>query len=269
VEWLKNEEPVGSDGNIDTRADHNLIIQEARLSNSGNYTLNGGWSLWTDWSACNVPCGRGVQKRSRTCTNPAPLNGGAFCEGMSVQKSTCNALCPEWTEWTVCSSECERQRSRECTAPEPKHGGRLCDGTALGTDNCTGGLCTHNLLHDAKPQGLEGSSDVALYSGLAAGVVTVVVLIVAVTLYRRNRSEYGVDRGAEYHAQKAHPQTFPRGLAPDYSGVRVEGTLRGRREKSLLAPHAPSMPSRPPLRMAGVFGHAGGRLVVPNTGLWF
>ncbi|XP_045081027.1 netrin receptor UNC5D-like isoform X4 [Coregonus clupeaformis] len=219
VEWLKNEEPVGSDGNIDTRADHNLIIQEARLSNSGNYTclasnivakrrsltatvvvfVNGGWSLWTDWSACNVPCGRGVQKRSRTCTNPAPLNGGAFCEGMSVQKSTCNALCPvdggwaEWTEWTVCSSECERQRSRECTAPEPKHGGRICDGTALGTDNCTGGLCTHNLLHDAKPQGLEGSSDVALYSGLAAGVVTVVVLIVAVTLYRRNRSEYGVD----------------------------------------------------------------------------
>ncbi|XP_029624977.1 netrin receptor UNC5D-like isoform X1 [Salmo trutta] len=380
VEWLKNEEPVGSDGNINTRADHNLIIQKARLSDSGNYTclasnivakrrsltatvvvfVNGGWSLWTDWSACNVRCGRGVQKRSRTCTNPAPLNGGTFCEGMSVQKSTCNALCPvdggwgEWTEWTVCNAECARQRSRECTAPEPKHGGRRCDGATLGTDNCTGGLCTQNrkLLHDAKPQGLEVSSDVALYSGLAAGVVTVVVLIVAVTLYRRNQSEYGVDvidssaltggfqsfsfktacqgnpllinssqqpdltvsqtytspicfqdsmdkelisqepslfdplpdlkvkvhssfmvslgvseRGAEYHTQKAHPQTFPRGLAPDYSGVGLEGTLRGRREKTLLGPLAPSKPSRPPLRTAGVFGHAGGRLVVPNTGV--
>lgn len=74
------------------------------------------------------------------------------------------------------------------------------------------------------------------------------------------------ERGAEYHAQKAHPQTFPRGLAPDYSGVGLEGTLRGRREKTLLGPLAPSTPSRPPLRTAGVFGHAGGRLVVPNTG---
>uniref|UniRef100_A0A4W5LHB6 Netrin receptor UNC5 n=1 Tax=Hucho hucho TaxID=62062 RepID=A0A4W5LHB6_9TELE len=304
VEWLKNEEPMGSDGNIDTRADHNLIIQEARLSDSGNYTC----------LASNIV----AKRRSLTATVVIFVDGGWA----------------EWTEWTVCSGECERQRSRECTAPEPKRGGRLCDGAALGTDNCTGGLCTHNLLHDAKPQGLEGSSDVALYSGLAAGVVTVVVLIVAVTLYRRNQSEYGVDvidssaltggsslqpdltvsrtytspicfqdsmdkelisqepslfdplpdlkvkvhssfmvslgvseRGAEYHAQKAHPQTFPRGLAPDYSGVRVEGTLRGRREKNLLAPHAPSTPSRPPLRTAGVLGHAGGRLVVPNTGV--
>lgn len=40
---------------------------------------------------------------------------------------------------------------------------------------------------------METNNDVALYSGLAAGVVTVVMLVVAVTLYRRNQSEYGVD----------------------------------------------------------------------------
>lgn len=40
---------------------------------------------------------------------------------------------------------------------------------------------------------MESTNDVALYSGLAAGVVTVVVLVIAVMLYRRNQSEYGVD----------------------------------------------------------------------------
>ncbi|XP_061622740.1 netrin receptor UNC5D isoform X1 [Phyllopteryx taeniolatus] len=223
VEWLKNEEVVNSqtDDNIDTRADHNLIINEARLSDSGNYTcmasnivakrrsttatvtvfVNGGWSLWTEWSPCNVPCGRGVQKRSRTCTNPAPLNGGAFCEGMSVQKISCNAPCPidggwgEWSEWTICSSQCERQRSRECNSPAPKHRGKMCDGSSEPTENCTDGQCTQNrkLLHDVKPQSVDSSNDVALYSGLGAGIIAVGILVVAVMLYRKNQSEYGVD----------------------------------------------------------------------------
>ncbi|KAI5618502.1 netrin receptor UNC5D, partial [Silurus asotus] len=223
VEWLKNDELVSSfdDDNIDTRADHNLIINEARLSDSGNYTclasnivakrrsatatvvvfVNGGWSLWTEWSQCSVDCGRGVQKRSRTCTNPAPLNGGAFCEGMSVQKSTCNAPCPvdggwdEWSEWTECSAQCDRQRWRECTAPVPRNRGRACEGKTHAVENCTGDLCTQDgkMLHDVKPQSMDGSNEVALYSGLAAGAIAVTVLIISVTLYRRSQSEYGVD----------------------------------------------------------------------------
>ena len=40
---------------------------------------------------------------------------------------------------------------------------------------------------------MEGTNDVALYSGLAAGVIAVAVLVVAVTLYRKSQSEYGVD----------------------------------------------------------------------------
>ncbi|XP_061135806.1 netrin receptor UNC5D [Syngnathus typhle] len=223
VEWLKNEELVSSqtDDNIDTRADHNLIINEARLFDSGNYTcmasnivakrrsttatvtvfVNGGWSLWTEWSPCNVPCGRGVQKRSRTCTNPAPLNGGSFCEGMSVQKISCNSPCPidggwdEWSEWTVCSIQCERQRSRECNSPAPKHRGKMCEGNSQATENCTDGQCTQNrkLLHDVKPQSMDSTNDVALYSGLGAGIIAVGILVVAIMLYRKNQSEYGVD----------------------------------------------------------------------------
>uniref|UniRef100_A0A3B5B8G4 Netrin receptor UNC5 n=1 Tax=Stegastes partitus TaxID=144197 RepID=A0A3B5B8G4_9TELE len=315
VEWLKNEEPLSfdDDGVGDSRGDHNLIISEARLSDSGNYTC----------VASNIV----AKRRSATATVVVYVDGSWG----------------EWSEWSLCSSECERQRSRECTAPEPKHGGRLCDGVALATDNCTGGLCT---------QSVESSSDVALYSGLAAGVVTVVLLIVAVTLYRRSQSEYGVDvidssaltggfqsfsfktsrqanpllinssmqpdltvsrtytspmcfqdsidkelmaerslldplpdlkfvchppshstftvssgaaERAEYHVM-SHPQTFPRGLAPDYRAVAV-GTTLGRRGKNLFAPQVSLTSSWPLHKATAVFGHAGGRLVVPNTGI--
>ncbi|KAK7164461.1 hypothetical protein R3I94_002996 [Phoxinus phoxinus] len=365
VEWLKNEESVSSlgDDNIDTRADHNLIINEARLSDSANYTclasnivakrrsatatvvvfVNGGWSLWTEWSSCSVNCGRGVQKRSRTCTNPAPLNGGAFCEGMSVQKITCNALCPvdgvweEWSEWTMCSAQCERQRWRECNAPPPRHRGKMCEGEGQGMENCTGGLCTQNgkLMHDVKPQSMENSIDVALYSGLAAGVIAVVVLIVAITLYRKSQSEYGVDvidssalaggfqsfnfkttrQGnplllnssmqpditvgqtysgpicfqdsidkelfdplpdkvkvqssfmvslgvadrAEYHV-KTHLETLPANLHPNYSTVEGKKT-------TLIAPNGLHTPGKTRLKTSAVFGHLGGRLVIPNAGV--
>uniref|UniRef100_A0A8C5HW87 Netrin receptor UNC5 n=1 Tax=Gouania willdenowi TaxID=441366 RepID=A0A8C5HW87_GOUWI len=360
VQWLRNEEVVNSmnDDNIDTRADHNLIINEARLSDSGNYTclasnivakrrsataavivfVNGGWSLWTEWSACNVPCGRGIQKRSRTCTNPAPLNGGAFCEGMSVQKITCNALCPidggwdEWSVWTVCSNQCERQRSRECNSPAPRHRGKMCEGNAEASENCTDGLCTQS-----KTKLFRGSTDVALYSGLGAGIVAVAILVVAVMLYRKNHSDYGVDvidssalaggfqsfnfkttrqgnplllnssiqpdltvgrtyttplcfqdgadkelfdplpdikvkvqssfmvslgvaERAEFHA-KAPAETFPRDLSRDYCGT-VD-----RRKKGLLTLNGPTIASREQLRTTGMFGHPGGRLVVPNTGV--
>lgn len=50
----------------------------------------------------------------------------------------------EWSEWTVCSSQCERQRRRECNSPAPRYRGRACDGNGEDTDNCTGGLCTQS-----------------------------------------------------------------------------------------------------------------------------
>ncbi|XP_050181984.1 netrin receptor UNC5D isoform X4 [Myiozetetes cayanensis] len=334
VEWLKNEEPIDSnlDENIDTRADHNLIIRQARLSDSGNYTcmaanivakrrslsatvvvyVNGGWSSWTEWSNCNARCGRGWQKRSRTCTNPAPLNGGAFCEGMSVQKITCTSLCPVdgswevWSEWSVCSPECEHLRVRECIAPPPRNGGKFCEGLGQESENCTEGLCI---------QDLEAASDIALYSGLGAAVLAVAVLVVGVTLYRRSQSNslllnssmqpdltvsrtysgpiclqdpmdkelmtesslfnplsdikvkvqssfmvsLGVTERAEFHG-KAHPGTFPHG------NHRAFGTIQAR-NKAMYIQNLASLSTTSELRTTALFGHLGGRLVVPNTGV--
>ncbi|XP_071374495.1 netrin receptor UNC5D-like [Centroberyx affinis] len=265
----------------------------------------------------------------------------------SVCPSTVDGGWDEWSDWTVCSSQCERQRSRGCNSPAPRHRGKMCEGSGEATENCTDGLCTQNrkLLHDVKPQSMDGSNDVALYSGLGAGIIAVAILVVAVMLYRKNQSEYGVDvidssaltggfqsfnfkttrqgnplllnssmqpdltvgrtystplcfqdaadkelfdplpdikvkvqssfmvslgvaERAEFHA-KAPPETFPRGLGRDCCGTGE------RRKKGPPPPppppqppsNGPFAPAREQPRTAGAFGHPGGRLVVPNTGV--
>ncbi|XP_066236417.1 netrin receptor UNC5D isoform X6 [Saccopteryx leptura] len=305
VEWLKNEEPIDSeqDENIDTRADHNLIIRQARLSDSGNYTC----------MAANIV----AKRRSLSATVVVYVDGSWEV----------------WSEWSVCSPECEHLRIRECTAPAPRNGGKFCEGLSQESENCTDGLCI---------LGIENASDIALYSGLGAAVVAVAVLVIGVALYRRSQSDYGVDvidssaltggfqtfnfktvrqgnslllnssmqpdltvsrtysgpiclqdpldkelmtesslfnplsdikvkvqssfmvslgvsERAEYRG-KNHPGTFPHGNNRSFSTMHP-------RNKTPYLQNLSSLPTRTELRTTGVFGHLGGRLVMPNTGV--
>ncbi|XP_074143331.1 netrin receptor UNC5D isoform X7 [Sminthopsis crassicaudata] len=303
VEWLKNEEPIDSqlDENIDTRADHNLIIRQARLSDSGNYTC----------MAANIV----AKRRSLSATVIVYVDGSWEV----------------WSEWSVCSPECEHLRIRECTAPPPRNGGKFCEGLSQESENCTDGLCIQDKkpLHEIKPQSIENASDIALYSGLGAAVIAVAVLVVGVTLYRRSQSDYGVDvidssaltgnslllnssmqpdltvsrtysgpiclqdpldkelmtesslfnplsdikvkvqssfmvslgvsERAEYHS-KTHSGTFPHGNTRGFNTIHP-------RNKTPYIQNLSSLPTRTELRTTGVFGHLGGRLVMPNTGV--
>jgi len=52
--------------------------------------VNGGWSLWSEYSPCSVTCGSGTKVRMRTCTNPVPENNGAECTGVRVETQNCD-----------------------------------------------------------------------------------------------------------------------------------------------------------------------------------
>ena len=113
--------------------------------------VNGGWGDFKDWSECSMSCGGGTKTRSRTCTSPAPANGGAECEGDAEETERCNIEpCPvdggwgDFGDWSECSMSCgggTKSRSRTCTSPAPANGGAECEGDAEETESCNTEPC--------------------------------------------------------------------------------------------------------------------------------
>lgn len=59
------------------------------------FSVDGGFSDWSDFGGCSVTCGNGQQMRNRTCSNPKPSHGGKSCSGAFSETKSCNEKkCP-------------------------------------------------------------------------------------------------------------------------------------------------------------------------------
>ncbi|XP_078681317.1 cartilage intermediate layer protein 2-like isoform X1 [Branchiostoma floridae x Branchiostoma belcheri] len=149
------DNPLPENGGAGCDGDSRQIRSCADVPCTGQVT-DGGWSDWGPWSGCSVTCGVGTETRDRTCTNPAPANGGAQCVGSAYETRTCDTGvgCPvnggwsNWGPWSGCSVTCgvgTETRDRTCTNPAPAHGGAQCVGLPQEIQQCdTGVSCPVN-----------------------------------------------------------------------------------------------------------------------------
>ncbi|ESO90281.1 hypothetical protein LOTGIDRAFT_123415 [Lottia gigantea] len=54
--------------------------------------VDGKWGAWSNYDTCSTTCGRGTQKRTRQCDNPASSFGGATCSPPGSETQSCNPI---------------------------------------------------------------------------------------------------------------------------------------------------------------------------------
>lgn len=112
-----------------TATSRGLISHFAWGKEERSHYVRRTWGLM--WSECALRW---------TTASPSVLS---LCS-CSISSFTVDGGWEEWSAWTLCSVQCERQRRRECNDPPPRHRGKMCDGPSDTTENCTGGMCTQS-----------------------------------------------------------------------------------------------------------------------------
>ncbi|XP_052236371.1 coadhesin-like isoform X3 [Dreissena polymorpha] len=112
--------------------------------------IDGGWTDFVD-SHCSTTCGPGVLVSTRTCTNPAPQNGGKNCEGeklafrkCEIRECTVDGAWGAWSFFSPCAVICGsgyRHRTRSCSNPPPSGEGKDCQGAAVERLDCSSAAC--------------------------------------------------------------------------------------------------------------------------------
>ncbi|XP_058271323.1 netrin receptor UNC5A isoform X4 [Hemibagrus wyckioides] len=278
VEWQRNDELIDpkTDPNFFITVDHNLIIKQARLADTGNYTC----------VAKNIV----ARRKSSSAAVIVYVDGGWS----------------EWSKWSACGADCTMWRSRECTQPVPGTGGKACQGLDLQSLNCTSEQC---------PQTVSGAEDVALYVGIVAVALCLTLLLVVLVLVYRRKKE-GLDADVADSSilttgfqpvgikpampENSHLLT----IQPDLTTPGYQGSLRTRHDPTpkfslsdgpLLEPLANGSHTMANGKVSGDSGHLtsrlaaqsyfktlprdavhtsygtfnflGGRLTIPNTGI--
>ena len=70
-----------------------LKLEVRTCSMTISFSVNGGYTQWSQWGSCTVTCGSGQHVRTRTCTNPRPQNGGLNCFQQNMGGETDIGIC--------------------------------------------------------------------------------------------------------------------------------------------------------------------------------
>lgn len=234
VIWLRQGQPLLPAAGV-RMSGSDLHIQHADLQDMANYScvaeniaakrvsdpalltvyVNGGWSSWGAWAACRCGGRQRGRRRTRSCTEPQALNGGAPCSGPGEQATADCLLCHTaeengyvgsggrwgpWSTWGACGLECRQTRTRRCVSSR-------CAGQSTQLASCVGDYC--------RPSG-EGMGTAAMaVVGVGAAAAVMAAIAIGALLWKGRRKKRRRSARDADHQTETYPVMEKQPLAPD------------------------------------------------------